>query len=694
MDWATLFRQTTLTGALREVATTLGSEDLPAVISLAVRDASEGELARLGEEPTPASTLSREELSIPGRTPWTLDVVWKETRPAAAALEEARGALTAWRAAREQLRRAERGLDRRTRELRLLQELARSAAEARDVAGLFEKSAAVLCRASDVEAVAAVWIVGEKPEASVHLARPLRPSDAERLVGRAAAALGQSGPFVGAIETVFLEHYDDTHGKRSELREDECVVVPIRRRGRPAGAVVLLGGTTNDTPRRLAHGAANQLSLHLDRILTVREAERGRFRAILDSMSQAVLLTDRRLKIMQANPAASLLLARLGQGGPPERLSRVGDLDLVPLAESVAADRTAPSGAFEARLEDGTILSVTLSVLLGERGRVEGLVIVLADVTETHRMHEQLAHNEKLSSLGQMMSGVAHELNNPLASVIGYAQLARMTRVDDKLAKRLEVIDQEAQRCRKIVQNLLSFARRHEPETGLLSLNDVVTSTLRLVGYQLRVDNIRVISTLEPDLAAVEGDPHQLQQAILNLVTNAQHAIDAAGEGGTITVTTRLVAEDRVALEVGDDGPGIPRENRNRIFDPFFTTKPAGLGTGLGLSLVHSIVSAHRGTIRVGSAEGGGALFRIELPAGRAPRTATGKADPSPPRPPDRRGRVLVVDDEPAVARLIEEALAADGHEVRRTGDREDALTLMAGHDFDVIVLDLKMPGM
>ncbi len=694
MDWATLFRQTTLAGALREVASSLGARGRPAV-SLTVRDPTDDELARLGlDEPRSEAAGRREELRITGSTPWTLEVLWSEARPSDGALEEARAALTAWRAARDELERAERGLDRRTRELRLLQELARSAAEARDAAGLFEKSAAVLCKGGDIEAVAAVWTSGARPEASVHLARPLRPSDAERLVRRAAREIGESEPFVGAIETVFLEHYDQMHGKRSEIRENEWVVVPIRRRGRPAAAVVLLGGAAGDTSRRLAYGAANQLSLHLDRILTVREAERGRFRAILDSMSQAVLLTDQRLKVMQANPAASLLLARLGGGEAPERLASVGDLDLLPLAESLARDPSVPSTPHEARLDDGTILSVTLSGMVGERGRAEGLVIVLADVTETHRMHEQLAQNEKLSSLGQMMSGVAHELNNPLASVTGYAQLARMGSADDQLAKRLEVIDREAQRCRKIVQNLLSFARRHEPESTLLSLNEVVTSTLRLVAYQLRVDNIRVVSTLEPDLAAVEGDPHQLQQALLNLVTNAQHAIEAKGEGGTITVTTRPRDDDRVVLEVGDDGPGIPSATRERIFDPFFTTKPVGQGTGLGLSLVHSIVTAHGGKIRVEGTEGEGATFRIELPAGRRTRAPAEKTSATLATPPTRGGRVLVVDDEEAVARLIEETLVGDGHDVEQTGDREEALALLARHDFDVIVLDLRMPGM
>jgi two-component system NtrC family sensor kinase len=204
---------------------------------------------------------------------------------------------------------------------------------------------------------------------------------------------------------------------------------------------------------------------------------------------------------------------------------------------------------------------------------------------------------------------------------------------------------------------------------------------------------VRVERSLDPGLPPIQGDPHELQQALLNLVTNAQHAV-RAGEGGTVVIRTEAAGGGCVALEVEDNGPGVPEAIRSRIFDPFFTTKAAGQGTGLGLSIVYGIVRAHGGTIRVEDRSCGGARFRIELPIGscvpggaREPEAGVASLEP-------RRGRILVVDDEEPVARLICEALAEDGHDAVFAFGGREALDRMAVEPFDLIISDLRMPGL
>jgi two-component system NtrC family sensor kinase len=293
-----------------------------------------------------------------------------------------------------------------------------------------------------------------------------------------------------------------------------------------------------------------------------------------------------------------------------------------------------------------------------------------------------------------MISGIAHELNNPLASVLGYAQLVKSGTTDEKLARRLGMIHDESRRCQRIVQNLLSFARRHEPERRPLSLNEVATSVLHLVGYQLRVAGIAVKTDLDPNLPAIHGDPHQLQQGILNLVTNAQHAIRDTGRPGTITLTTKALSQDRVSMVIADDGPGIPAEHLSKIYDPFFTTKDAGEGTGLGLSIVYGIITSHGGTIAIDGEREEGAAFTIELPVGSSEATTVVEEPRGESTGETRKGCVLVVDDEPAVAGLICETLENDGHRVTQAHNAREAREQVAKTRFDLVVVDLKMPGM
>ena len=607
--------------------------------------------------------------------------------------ERAAQALGAWRAARTELRRAELRVEARASELDLLQTLGRCSAEAQSPEELFRASAVVLQKHAGVELVLVAHGCGDgSVQAVAFLARPVTESDLERLARLACERRGGDCPDRVPLLRQRLDEYDEQHGRRQTVRDRDVVVLPVLRRGRPEACLVVVPSSPpGAAQRRLLYGAANQLSLHLDRILTVREAERGHFRATLDSMPQAVFLTDRQLNVLQANRSADMLRSTIGLPAEGGRLDAVGGLEVGSLAAE-ASDTAAANG--EARTGDGRDWTVTVSRVQAGAGDPDALVVVLTDVTESRRLQQQLAQSDKLSGLGQMISGIAHELNNPLASVLGYAQLVQSMSADDKLSERLNILHEQAERCRRIVRNLLSFARKHEPEKKPTSLNQVVDSVVALMGYQLRVDDIEVVKDLDPSLPPLLGDGNQLQQALVNLLSNARQAIRGLGRPGTILIRTRLGESGGVVLEVRDDGPGVPESIRSRIFDPFFTTKEVGEGTGLGLSLVYGIVAAHGGEISIEGGEAEGATFRIELAVAPLPQRSAEPPTPLPDEPEVTPGKILVVDDEATVARLICEALAADGHEVRPVANGREALECIEQEAFDLIVSDLKMPVM
>jgi two-component system NtrC family sensor kinase len=228
------------------------------------------------------------------------------------------------------------------------------------------------------------------------------------------------------------------------------------------------------------------------------------------------------------------------------------------------------------------------------------------------KAQEQLLQSEKMAAVGQLISGVAHELNNPLTAILGYSQLLTASgQVGAQGAEYVDKLYKQAQRTHRIVQNLLSFARQHKPERVLVQLNQVVEDTLALRDYDLRANNIRLHLELDPELPATAADPHQLQQVFLNLINNAVDAILEKSQEGDIWVRTGATSE-RVSIEFTDSGPGV--HDCSKVFDPFYTTKPVGKGTGLGLSICYGIVTEHGGTIRVRNLPARGASFTIELP--------------------------------------------------------------------------------
>jgi signal transduction histidine kinase len=232
---------------------------------------------------------------------------------------------------------------------------------------------------------------------------------------------------------------------------------------------------------------------------------------------------------------------------------------------------------------------------------------------ESLETEQQLIIADRLASIGELASGLAHELNNPLTGVIGFSQLLLSKDLPDEIREDIKVIYSEAKRAADVVKNLLIFARKHAPVKQMVNINDVIEKVLTLRAYEHRVENIQVVTHFAPDLPLTMADYFQLQQVFLNIIINAEHFMLEAHRRGTLTITTRRVGNSIVA-SFADDGPGIAKEDLVHLFDPFFTTKEVGEGTGLGLSICHGIVTEHNGLLYAESQPGKGATFVVELP--------------------------------------------------------------------------------
>jgi len=305
---------------------------------------------------------------------------------------------------------------------------------------------------------------------------------------------------------------------------------------------------------------------------------------------------------------------------------------------------------------------------------------------------EQMLQTEKVATMGSLVAGVAHELNNPLAVLSGQAQLLLEARHDPALvAKRATRINEAVGRCVRIVRNFLGLARQHPPERTSTALTQVIHGAVELLAYGLRCDNVEVTVDVARDVPTLWADAHQLHQVFVNLLANAQQAMRRQTTPRRIAVTARLDGgPDRVRLEVSDTGPGIRPEIQARVFEAFFTTKPHGEGTGLGLSLCRGIVEEHGGRMTLASTVGSGTTFIIELPVVTPPPAAAVAVADSAPAPGPRR--VLVIDDELGLAEAVAELLERDGHTVDIAGDGARALELLGTVAYDVIFSDTKMP--
>lgn len=362
-------------------------------------------------------------------------------------------------------------------------------------------------------------------------------------------------------------------------------------------------------------------------------------------------------------------------------------------------------GSIEVRVRhrdgDWRSLRCNFSPLFDEQGTIQGVVISGRDVTELKRLESQLIQAEKLAAMGQMLAGVAHELNNPLTAILGASELVRdRPGIDENSRKQLEMTHRQARRAARIVQNLLEFSRPGSPQKKPLDLNMVIDRTLQLHEHSLRRNNVALDFTPATGTPLIVGDANQLVQIFLNLISNAEHAIREVRHAGRIQI--RIVRSgNRLLTTVQDDGAGIKPEDLPKIFDPFFTTKRPGGGTGLGLSICMSIVREHGGDIEATSLPGGGAAFTISLPvaeqAGSQPPLAQFDSSSGEKHLPSlgvlAKRSVLVVDDEESIRMLLTEGLASFGLRVDCAATAEQAMKLILGAKYDVILCDLKLSG-
>ncbi len=421
----------------------------------------------------------------------------------------------------------------------------------------------------------------------------------------------------------------------------------------------------------------------------------ARYRHLVESASDAIVTLDANGRFTTVNHAAENISGYrreelVGQWFAP----MLPDDDLPKALGHFQQALSGETGLFETQFyrKDGEVR--TISVTYSTPQKDEEVLCLIRDVTDQKMLQEQLIQSEKMSAIGQLVSGVAHELNNPLAGISAFAQLLLAEkRFPPEQRTAAETIYSEARRASRIVQNLLTFARQHKAEKVPTGLNQVLDDTLELRGYELRVRGIDVRREYDESLPDTMADAHQLQQVFLNLITNAEQAMEQRdGHHHRLTVRTRRTG-DTMRIEVEDSGDGIPANLIERIFNPFFTTKPTGSGTGLGLSISLGIVREHEGRIWAENVPQGGARFVVELPVIQPRASGEFQTVAQVHRVGDSL-RVLVVDDEASVRVSLQRYLAGRGHDVETTASGEDALARLRATLYDAVIVDMRMPDL
>jgi len=489
----------------------------------------------------------------------------------------------------------------------------------------------------------------------------------------------------------FLRAREITLKHRQDGREVVAVHTTAAIRD-PAGKFVRYQGTFVDVTEQ----REMERRLH-------REQEFAR--RLMDSFPDLVVALDTEARYTFASPQVFDAL-----GYRPEELigRRIGGrtdphdrIAMMEMFDDLVSNRM-PDGQIEYRTQhrngDWRVFRASARPLHDETGRITGVIASARDITDQQRLQQQLIQSERLAAMGQMIAGVAHELNNPLTAILGVTELMRDQSTEENSRRQLDLAHRQARRAAHIVQSLLVFSRPSTPRNTLLHLADLLQRTLQLHEHSLRVNHIDVDIVARPDLPTVLGDANQLTQVFLNLIVNAEQAIREIRQQGTLRIRLGVVG-DRVLITFQDDGVGIRREALPRIFDPFFTTKRPGRGTGLGLSICMAIIREHNGDISAQPLPDGGTVFTVSLPVcthpavlAEPPATPAGHAKKSVTTVEPLAGRkILIIDDEESILELVTDSLAARGCVVDRAASSEHGLELSGRNVYDVILCDLNL---
>lgn len=389
-------------------------------------------------------------------------------------------------------------------------------------------------------------------------------------------------------------------------------------------------------------------------------------------------------------PGSSLVLPEIFR-----EMQRQEGVQVSQIAVLWAKDRIIGAVVISSReMRDFSSAELNLLAAVGNQvGATVDKSVLLEETREAYQSlrlaQAQLLQSEKMAAVGQLISGVAHELNNPLTAILGYTQLLKSEAIaNTRGSDYLEKLNKQAQRTHRIVQNLLSFSRQQKPERTSVQVNQILDDTLTLREYDVKANLVRIHREFDPNLPAISGDFHQLQQVFLNIMNNAVDAAAEKGDAGEIWIRTRTEG-NRLCVEFTDNGAGV--RDPHRVFDPFYTTKPVGKGTGLGLSICYGIIKEHGGEVQVRNSPPLGATFTIHMPISAAPahpaEARRSKTDE------EKSGKILLIDDEEAVLQLEQEILAAHGISVRVARSASEGIEILRRESIDAIITDVKMPG-
>lgn len=591
-------------------------------------------------------------------------------------------------------------LDRRISELFSLQELSYVLSESIQLDRIVDQVAKYAARFLQTDGAIVVLAENERGER-------LRVAGAtgtlEGLLGRVAEE-SETALVRAAIVRERIEVAQGSASPTVDLLNDvkvrSAAVAPLRSQGITMGALAVAdrqGGPFTTEDLWLLSTVATNASVVLanSRLYEIVRRSKEEWETAFNSLTEGIAVVGTGDALLRANRALAAL------AGMPEtdlvgrsfcRTLFDDDAVVARLIESAhRGERTAP---LVVRLErTGRVLRLTAAPI-ADRAEPGPVVILVEDVTEQRNMEAQLIQNDKMASIGQLVSGVAHELNNPLTSIAGLAELLLEREPGREMPREhLRVIHEQAERAGRIVRNLLTFARKGAPEKAAVDLNDVAARTSLLIVYELQLHGIELEPALSPEPVVVLGDRYELQQVLLNLVNNAVQAVSGLEPGRLRRISLVTARTGGMAiLEVRDTGPGVPTHLMSHLFTPFFTTKAPGEGTGLGLSLSYGLVKSHGGVLTYEPAPGGGAEFRIALPFYDA---LVDLADEPPPLAPAAAGaesrRILLVHGDPAAHRMVSALFGPAGHSVETIRSGQQALRAAEERSFDLIIADARM---